>query len=138
MGLLSIVPTGHSAQPLRDFWRLRSHDIPDVPGVYVLLARPDTQFLYPKGKSAVFYIGQASDLSRRLRSHLHFAIQAREDRQLKLYWRRYEYAAAVGCRYTYVRANRRNPRLLEDTMLTLFANRFRSVPVANGGGGWGQ
>ena len=133
----SFLPSSYPGVRLRNFWRLASHEIPSGPGVYVLLAKPGTRFQYPRGRSPVFYIGQASNLGNRLRSHLRYSLQARGDRPLKLYWRRYEYAAVFGCRYTYISAHRGDPGILEAKVLSSFADRYRSIPVANGGGGWG-
>jgi hypothetical protein len=92
---------------------------------------------YPKGLSAVFYIGQAANLRRRLTDHLRWSMQARQDRRLTLYFPRYEYAAALGARYAYFEAPRGwTARRLETRLLCDFATRYRSWPVANGAGSW--
>jgi hypothetical protein len=49
----------------------------------------------------------------------------------------YEYAAAFGCRYTFFAANpRENIGRLESHILAMFAENYRSWPVANTIGGW--
>lgn len=120
-----------------DFWRLREHDIPDLPGVYVLAARANVRYRYPAGNSPIFYIGQAKSLRNRLHTHLVYSKQARDDRRAPLYWPRYEFAAIHGGRYCYIRTwQGLSPKSLEDTVLARFAKRFRSFPIANGAGAW--
>jgi len=43
---------------IRDFWYMEKYHIPSTPGAYILLAKPDITFQYPKGVSSIFYIGQ--------------------------------------------------------------------------------
>jgi hypothetical protein len=134
---LPFLDRGCDHGPVRDFWCLRDHDIPQRPGAYILLARPRITFMYPRRRSSVFYIGKAANLRARLRQHLRYATEARCDRQETLYWHRYEYAAAFGGRYTYVLAKpRQKPKCLEDDLLAMFAEHYRSWPAANGVGSW--
>ena len=119
-----------------NFWNLRNHDIPQTPGVYIFLAR-GTRFVYPRRKSSVYYIGQSRNLRQRLRTHLTYAEQARDDRQLTLYYPRYEYAAAYGTHYCYVYTwHGLTPRALEEALLARFAEKHLSFPVANSAGAW--
>jgi len=124
--------------PLKDFWHLGEHDIPSTPGAYILVAGASIRFPYPVGRSPIFYVGQSRSLASRLRLHLKFSMQARqEDRPLPLYWARYEYAAAFGGRYCYVQTGRgMTPKALEDMLMALFAKKYRSFPVANSAGAW--
>jgi hypothetical protein len=122
---------------VRDFWKLRDHAVPSLPGVYVLLASAGTTFMYPRRRSSVFYIGKAANLRKRLYTHLRYALQARSNRQLTLYWPMYEYAAAFGGRYTFILAEAdENSKQLEEEVLASFAESYRSWPVANGVGAW--
>ena len=61
---------------MADFWRLDQHDVPQTGGAYVLVG--DTWFVYPTGKSPVFYVGQSRNLRQRLRQHLMYSIHVRE------------------------------------------------------------
>jgi hypothetical protein len=123
--------------PIKDFWKMKEKDVPSSPGVYILLSKPTISFLYPRGKSSVFYIGQASNLRKRLIEHLKYSCQAKHDRKLDRYWPRYEYAASFGGRYTFVQTwQGMSPKSLESDILNRFANRYRSFPVANGAGSW--
>jgi len=124
---------------LADFWRLREHDIPALPGVYVLAAKANVRYPYPTGNSPIFYIGQAKSLRQRLRTHLLYSEQASGDRRIPLYWPRYEFAAVHGGRYCYIRTwQGMGPKVLEDTVLARFAKRFRAFPIANGAGAWSR
>lgn len=128
---------GLNVSPFSDFYGVRDHEVPNLPGVYVLAATDNILYRYPSGRSPIFYIGQAKSLRRRLGLHIKYAIEAFEDRRLPLYWPRYEYAAAHGCRYCYIRTwQGMRPKSLEDIVLARFAKRYASFPVANGAGAW--
>jgi len=137
MRQLPFLDSGYKHGPIRDFWQLRDHDIPQTGGVYILLASPGVTFMYPRRRSSVFYIGQAKNLRNRLYSHLHFAEEAKNNRRQTLYWPVYEYAAAFGARYTFIlNKPRESPKKLEDDILACFAEHYRSWPVANSAGSW--
>ncbi len=70
---------------LLDFWKINDHEIPALPGAYILVARGDSHFAYPRGNSPIYYIGQSKNLRSRLRDHLKYASQAKDDRQLHLF-----------------------------------------------------
>ena len=111
---------GFANGPIRELASLRDHAVPERAGVYVLLARRCV-FRYPRHRSAVFYVGRASNLRRRLQTHARFALQAKQDRRLTLYWPMYEYAAAFGCRYTFILPKRRDMvARLESEVLAMF------------------
>jgi hypothetical protein len=123
--------------PFQDFWSLSEHEVPDRPGVYILAARPGMHYTYPVDKSPIFYIGQAGSLRARLRAHLKHATEAKCSRRFPLYWPRYEFAAAHGGRYCYIRTKQgQRPKVLEDIVLARFAKRYLSFPIANGAGAW--
>lgn len=123
---------------VQQFWDLKDHDIPRCPGAYILLAR-GTRFRYPRGTNTVYYIGQSSNLRRRLREHVKYAIEAADDRKLPLYWPRYEYAAKFGTHYCFIRTwQNLNPRGLEEILMAHFAEKHRGFPVANGAGSWNR
>lgn len=130
---------GTIAVLVRDYWKMKNHDIPSSPGVYILIAKPDISFQYPRGKSPIYYIGKAANLRRRLYEHLKHSIEAKKDRKHEhhKYWPRYEYAASFGGRYTFIHTWQGiTPKNLEDKILSQFADRYRSFPVANGAGSW--
>jgi hypothetical protein len=124
--------------PIKNFWKLDRDDIPECPGAYILIARKDTSFIYPKGKSPIFYIGQSKNLRRRLRFHLKTAEEARDTREnYYVYSPVYEYAAKYASRYCYIKAwQNMSPRALEGDVMGRFAIKYRSPPVANGAGSW--
>jgi hypothetical protein len=127
------------ASHLQDFWRLDEHDIPETGGAYVLVA--SEWFVYPSGKSPVFYVGQSRNLRQRLRMHRRYSIDVRDDQRNRgdLYWPRYEYAGRFGSRYAFVKTHRgKTPRAVEEELLASFARQYRSFPVANGSGSWNR
>ena len=112
----------------QDFWNLRNHDIPPTPGAYIFLAH-GTRLRYPRGTNSVYYIGQSKTLRQRLRTHLTYAEQARDDRQGPLYYQRYEYAAAFGTHYCYVHTwSGLTPRALEEHLLARFSEKAPQLP----------
>ena len=133
--------SGLAVSPTADFWRLENRDIPASPGVYLLLAKSNVHFIYPAGKSPIFYIGQAGSLRRRLQDHRRYSGQVRDNRRDSnpLYWPRYEYAGAHGARYCYIRTwQGRTPKALEDIVLARFQKRYHARPVANSAGAWNR
>jgi hypothetical protein len=138
MALLDFLgPLEHSG--LYDFWQIRDHDIPPLPGAYILVGRGNSHFAYPNGNNPIFYIGQSKNLRARLREHLKYALQARDDRKEYLYWPRYEFAAVYGGRYCFVRTwQGMKPKALEEELLARFARKHRSFPIANGSGSWNR
>ena len=53
----SSLRNSHYFSGKREFWSLDRQNIPKKAGVYILIAQ-GTEFLYPKGKSPIYYIGQ--------------------------------------------------------------------------------
>lgn len=125
--------------PMRDYWKLKDHEIPYRPGVYILIARLGVLFQYPRGKSPIFYIGKAESLNKRLNEHLKHSKEARRDRMdiKNKYWRRYEYAASFGGLYTFIHTwQGMTAKNLERKIICQFADYYRSFPVANSAGSW--
>lgn len=130
---------GIRSSRFRNLLTFENHDISALPGVYIFEASDGTQFIYPRGKSSIFYIGQSNSLLKRLQSHRRYMEQARTDRQYPLYEPRYEYAAAFGTNYCIIRTWQGvTPKSLEETVLTRFAKKYGAVPVANGAGTWNK
>ncbi len=126
--------------PWVDLHALQAVDIPDIPGVYVLAAET-ARFRYPRDDSAVFYIGQSKSLRGRIAEHWKHVEACRTGSgPRKLYWPRYEYAAACTPRICWapVSPKEPEPKPLESLALALFAKRYRSFPVANGAGAWSR
>src|SRR5436190_14860652 len=132
MNHLSFMPAKYRQRRLLALRQHAVDGVPDRRGVYVLVAASGVQFRYPKGRSAVFYIGQASRLRKRLLQHLKYTTEARKARRRSRYWPRYEYAAAFGARYAVILCPRgRSARSFEGQMIRAFADKFRAHPVAN-------
>ena len=120
-----------------DFWTLDRHDIPARPGVYVLFG--SHSFVYPSGRSPVFYVGQSDDLRARLRTHMKWSLEASAPVRKPLYFPRYEYAAKFGRWYAYARTwQRLTPRAMEEMVMSRFADRYRAFPIANSAGSWNR
>jgi hypothetical protein len=133
---------GLKVSRMANFWSLDDHDIPALPGAYLLVAKSSVHFLYPAGRSPIFYIGLARSLRQRLQRHRLYAGHRRDGyRQpsAPLYWPRYEYAGAFGARYCYIRTwSGCTPKALEDIVLARFQKRYHARPVANSAGAWNR
>jgi len=128
---------GIHAAPIKDFWALDEHEIPDKPGAYIILSKRNWIFPYPRRRSSVIYIGQATNLRRRLQEHLKFAESAKKQRKHTLYYPLYEWVSAFGGRYTYITTKTsQKPKKLESNLLAMFAEHYRAWPLANGIGAW--
>ena len=123
--------------PFMNIETLDKEDVPDKPGVYVMLS-DHTEYVYPwnntKGNSQVFYIGQAESLRKRLMIHKKYCKEAISKPAYEYYWPRYEYAAYHGCNVAWVTCE--NPKEAEKDMLVDFAKYYGAKPVANGQSGW--
>ena len=137
MRQLPFLSRSFSHEQASNFWELKEHEIPRDAGVYILLADGGYTFPYPRGRSSVFYIGQAKNLRSRLYTHLRHSREARDARRHTLYWPLYEYAAAFGACYTFILTKwYESPKFLEEQVLCRFAEQYRSWPVANRMGAW--
>ena len=123
---------------LAKLWPLDRDAIPARPGVYILVAKKGFAFQYPKGKSPIYYIGQAKSLRRRLSQHHKWHTRARKNqRGFPLLEPRHEYGAAFGGRYCFIKTwQGHRPKNLEEIVLAEFALKYRAFPVANSAGAW--
>lgn len=137
MSILDFI-SEYEKSPVKNFWKLDNDDIPESPGAYILIARKDISFIYPQGKSRIFYIGQSTNLRNRLHFHLKAATEARDTREnYPVYFPRYEYAAKYASGYCYIKTwQNKSPRILEGEVMGRFAIKYLSPPVANGAGSW--
>jgi hypothetical protein len=108
-------------------------------GAYVLAASKRTSFVYPLGRSRVFYIGMARAESGRLEDHRRHARNARAELARtggtfeSRWWPRYTYAAKFGATvYWFTRRGRQSAGQLEADLFQRFHDEFGSIPVANG------
>ncbi|MCB9312499.1 MAG: hypothetical protein H6568_07005 [Lewinellaceae bacterium] len=111
-------------------------DVPTVSGAYIFYAKSQ-YFVYPRGKSKVFYIGQSVNLYNRLRGHADAVIRMSDmdDNQLTAdwHWSRYQYALAFPCKIIwYKNKGGETPSSLEWKLIDYFYRKHFSMPVANG------
>lgn len=138
MAILDFI-ADYEPSDMKDFWKMKDHEIPTSPGVYMLVARGNSHFHYPIGKSPIYYIGQSKNLRSRLLTHLRHATEARDNRKEALYWPRYEFAAVYAGRYCFIRTwQGLTPKGLEEEVLASFAKKYRCFPIANGSGSWNR
>jgi hypothetical protein len=119
--------------PPRDLLAWEQSEIPDGPGVYVFVAK--RAFVYPHGRSPVFYIGQAVNLRRRLYHHKMAILRAKGERLLAVYRPVTEYAAEFGASVAISKPQRK-PRDVEFELLAKFMKTFLGLPVANSAVNW--
>lgn len=116
--------------------------VPEESGVYVMMSTR-IEYTYPwseskvwgeskgRGKSKVYYIGQARSLRRRLAEHKrNFKATLEKYDPTTIYWSRYEYATNHGCNIVWLVS--RNPQDKERELLQDFASYYGAKPVANG------
>jgi hypothetical protein len=107
---------------------------PSAPGIYIMVAK-EQQFIYPKGKSRVFYIGTSNQLRRRLKCHLRRYNAAKTVYKEHSSWEysRYNYAIAFGADIYYMRiTGRENEKALESKAIEGFYDKYGALPVGNG------
>jgi excinuclease UvrABC nuclease subunit len=110
--------------------------VPRRPGVYILSATSQ-EFVYPNGRSRVFYIGQACNLRRRLRTRRRMLREARSNRRRRAYRPPHEYGAAFGAHCIYILVGLdQEPAELESMLICRFTTSFRGPPVANSTARW--
>ena len=116
-------------------------NLPKSAGAYILYAE-DENFIYPEGKSPIFYIGMSKNLGQRIKTHIKFTKEAclpMDERNSYLYWPRYEYAAKYKTYLVYIKTwQGKTPKSLEDDLLALFARKYFAFPIANGLGSWNK
>jgi len=107
--------------------------IPSKAGAYILGSSDGTMFIYPWGRSPIFYIGQSSNLLKRLKQHKKYISQAIDDHTDKYWWPRYQFGASFGASIAwYTARGSQNPNVLEADLITSFYDSFGSIPVSNG------
>ncbi len=109
-------------------------NIPDAPGIYIMVART-CNFIYPKKKSPVFYIGTSKLLKTRLKKHLRCYNEASSDFFLHSSWNysRYNYDVAFGADIYYMRITGREcSKDLESKAMEGFYDKYGAIPVGNG------
>ena len=118
--------------------------VPARRGVYILVAANRTKFIYPKGKSPVIYIGQASNLRRRLREHLKNwkTVVRDEEKDLRDHVEhcpRYWYIEKCkGARvYTFYCLKGQRAKDLESEIIWHFYEKYHALPVGNGARSFG-
>ena len=119
--------------------------VPARRGVYVLVAADGTKFIYPKGRSPVIYIGQASNLRRRLREHLkHWRDIVRDEKDdlqnhvehCPRYW---YIESCKGARvYTFYCLKGQRAKDLESAIIWHFYEKYRALPVGTGARSFGS
>ncbi len=83
----------------------------------------------------MFYIGQSTNLKRRLYHHKMAIRRAGDERLLAVYRPITEYAATFGANVAVIPLTQ-NPREVEFQFLAAFMNQFRALPVANSSVNW--
>ncbi|WP_139800648.1 hypothetical protein [Geothermobacter hydrogeniphilus] len=107
--------------------------IPKVSGAYILGTSDGSMLTYPWGSSPVFYIGQSSNLFKRIKDHKKYIIQAIDDHEEKYWWPRYQFGASFGTTVAwYSTRGTQNPNTLESDLITKFYEMYGSIPLANG------
>ena len=134
---LRFLKDGYPRTRIRSLWTIARHDVSEESGVYILLSEDGTVFPYPGGLSPVFYIGRSKNLRNRLLTHHRYAKDARDVRHYDKYPQVCEYAAAFGCRYSFIEClSWDTPDELEFDIMARFGEAFRTLPVACGSGSW--
>lgn len=112
--------------------------VPNIPGVYIIVATDGTTFQYPNGRSPVMYIGMSEHLYDRLKSHAD--ITRRVEEQIDDYRRmcyqchqRYHYFRTFGAKvYVFTRRGMQPPKSQEAIYIGKFYEKYLSLPVSNG------
>lgn len=106
---------------------------PETSGCYILGSNDGTNFIYPWGTSPIYYIGQSSNIKKRLLEHKKYIECALEDHDELYWWPRYQYGAAFGADVAwYSIRGKQNPNKLESDLITRFYETYGALPVANG------
>lgn len=113
-------------------------DVDDVPGVYIIASSDKTQFVYPKGKNSVIYIGKSEHLVQRLKTHkrhLEF-VMFNDENLLRIrlqMFQRYQYMWSFGAKvFIYYCRKNQDAKGMESYILQRFYEKYRALPVGNG------
>ena len=102
-------------------------------GCYVLGSKDGTDFVYPWGRSPVFYIGTSSKLRQRLKAHRKWIRRARDEHQSRHFLSLHQYGASFGTDVAiYRRVKNESIAKFESLLITDFYNIYGAIPVANG------
>lgn len=107
--------------------------IPETAGVYILLSE-NTEYIYPKDISRIYYIGESDNRRRRLSEDRRKSfIKVRDNPKYDYYFKaELEYAAAHGCKVCWIECiNKKDAENLEKELLEDFAAHYLAIPVAN-------
>lgn len=113
-------------------------EIADVPGVYIIASSDNTQFIYPKGKNSVIYIGKSEHLIQRLKTHkrhLEFVMSNDENllRNRIQMFQRYQYMSSFGAKvFIYYCRKTQDAKEMESNILQRVYEKYRALPVGNG------
>jgi hypothetical protein len=108
-------------------------NIPETGGAYILGSTDNIDFIYPWGRSPIFYIGKAHNLRKRLRRHRRNILKVVEDHEETHWWPRYQFGASFGTTLAWFSTSgRQTPEGLEADLINQFYWVYGSIPVANG------
>ena len=104
-----------------------------VPGCYVLGSSDGTDFVYPWGRSPIFYIGTSANLRVRLSAHRKWIRRANTEHHSRHFLPLHQYGASFGADVAvYRKRTRQIISNLESELMTEFYQIYGSIPVANG------
>ena len=112
--------------------------VPEIPGVYIIVAADGTKFQYPKGKSSVMYIGMSKTLNKRLSNHYKntrkIAAEIEEYRRMGNQCNpRYHYFRVFGAKvYVFTRRGPQDSKCQESIYIGKFYEKYLALPVSNG------
>ena len=112
--------------------------IPEIPGVYIIVAADGTKFQYAQGKSSVMYIGMSKNLHNRLFDH--YMNTRKIAAELENYGRmdcqcnpRYHYFREFGAKvYVFTRRGPQDSKCQESIYIGKFYEKYLALPVSNG------
>ena len=113
-------------------------EVPEIPGVYIIVAADGTKFQYPKGKSSVMYIGMSKNLYKRLSNHAtntrKIAAELDEYRRMDCQCNpRYHYFREFGAKvYVFTRRGPQDSKCQESIYIGKFYEKYLALPVSNG------
>lgn len=79
------------------------------------------------------YIGESSNLYRRVNTHKKYILRAMVDHEEEYWWPRYQFGASFGADVVwYSCKGPQNPNRLEADLIDKFYETYGSIPLANG------
>ncbi|MDY4558399.1 MAG: hypothetical protein SPE09_07045 [Alloprevotella sp.] len=113
-------------------------EVPEVSGVYIIVATNGTKFPYPKGNSPVMYIGMSKNLHQRLTHHYrgtkNVAAEIEDYKRMNCQCNpRYHYFREFGAKvYVFTRRGLQDPKCQESIYIGKFYEKYFALPVGNG------